>query len=1390
QVGGQLAALGNTIAFNLHGGVTVASAASTGNSIQGNAIFSNGGLGIDLGNDGVTPNDPGDADSGPNNLQNAPQLAAASIAGSESTITGTLNSAANAQFTIEFFASAAADDSDYGEGELFLGAMTVTTGADGNVSFVGEFTGDFTNGRFITATATDADGSTSEFSQALRISTIVVVNTNDSGPGSLRQAILDANASPGLHTIVFNIPATDADFVDVDSALPGGDAEPDAYVITPLSALPALTDSTIIDARTQTSFGGDTNPFGPEIVLDGSGVAAGSGLAGLIVQASNSAVYGLNIQRFRREEIRISNVTNIVVAGNYVATDATGSIAAAGDGPSVTVTNSSKVTIGGSSSVDRNVVISSGTNGIAIDLLDSSENWVAGNRIGTNATGTMAIGHVYMGISIVRGQRNVIGTNGDGFNDETEGNLISGISTKAVSISAAFGDASGNVVAGNLIGVNADGSTAIPNGGVGVFISGGVSNTRIGTNGDGVSDFAERNVISANRLGGIVLKGSGNVVAGNLIGTDAAGMTAISNRSTGVSIDAGASDNRIGTNGDGLSDDAERNVIAGTTANSGVLISGIGTSGNVVAGNLIGTNAMATAAIGNTLAGVAIAQGASNNLVGTNGDGINDSVEGNVISGNADGVSITTGANNNIVAGNHIGTDPSGAIALGNLRGVSIRAAQNNTIGGTEPRAGNIIAFNRDTGVVITNTSAAGNAIRGNRIHHNDELGIDLGDNVTSNGVTPNDLGDPDAGPNNLQNFPELTSSTIVGSRLTMMGTLNSNPSARYTIEFFANRAADDSGYGEGEVFLGATTVMIGPDGYANFIQRFTGDFDDYRFITATATDAAGNTSEFSRALESVVDAANIIDDSDAVGFALSGEWATGGGPGIGRNGNVHLTFGEPWRTDTAAWTFNLSGPGRYRLSATWFTNADFPQLFTDAAPFTVIDTAAGVARGTALVNQKVFPNDFSDAGSDWEDLGVFDITGSSLVVQLTSTTDNATYVVADAIRIERVGDLPAAAEIQVTQDAVDVPDNTGAVSFGSADFNQPIQKTFTISNTGVQPLTLSSPVLVTGAVFSVVTQPAATTLEPGESTTFVVQMNSAAPGFHTAVVIFGNSDTDENPFDFTVSGTVLSTRIIDDGDPGFAADPALFTLGGWGYNAGAGRPGAESDTNYDYVYNINNPDVDEIATWTFNVTPGQYRVSTTWPFSFSAFDDAAPFTIFDGTVAGGIIRGGRNIDQKNTVPDDTFYPDGFGFPPGFGGLARWETIDVVNITGDTLTVLLQAVSTTEYVLADSILIDRLGDLPPGTGIVTFDRGGNSAGGDELAVGQASAAPETNNGRPEAYPTEDIINTAYWNEELDEVAVVLAEDRATDDESVAVELFAGSRGEEREAIELVLAEWL
>src|SRR5262249_54025112 len=165
------------------------------------------------------------------------------------------------------------------------------------------------------------------------------------------------------------------------------------------------------------------------------------------------------------------------------------------------------------------------------------------------------------------------------------------------------------------------------------------------------------NIISGNLAGGIRINGtSSNVVQGNFIGTDVTGTVALGNGGDGGLIANGATNNTIGGNVSGT-----RNIISGNSRD-GIEITGSGTNNNWVAGNFIGTNAAGSAAIltfyTGGVHGVDIAAGAQGNIIGTNSDSVNDAAEGNVISGNPDwGVVITdSGTNNNIVAGNYIGT--------------------------------------------------------------------------------------------------------------------------------------------------------------------------------------------------------------------------------------------------------------------------------------------------------------------------------------------------------------------------------------------------------------------------------------------------------------------------------------------------------------------------------------------------------------------------------------------------------------------------------------------------------------------------------------------------------------------------------------------------------------
>ncbi|MFN2224029.1 MAG: right-handed parallel beta-helix repeat-containing protein, partial [Candidatus Promineifilaceae bacterium] len=152
---------GNTIANNLGAGIVVLSGQN--HDLADNIIYNNGGLGIDLGDDGPTANDPGDSDNGPNNLQNYPVLTGALSAGN--VITGTLVSQPDSQFEVSLFANHSCNVSRYGGGEELLGRIMVTTNSSGEAVFNAAYPEASPGGRVITALATSLDGNTSEFSR-------------------------------------------------------------------------------------------------------------------------------------------------------------------------------------------------------------------------------------------------------------------------------------------------------------------------------------------------------------------------------------------------------------------------------------------------------------------------------------------------------------------------------------------------------------------------------------------------------------------------------------------------------------------------------------------------------------------------------------------------------------------------------------------------------------------------------------------------------------------------------------------------------------------------------------------------------------------------------------------------------------------------------------------------------------------------------------------------------------------------------------------------------------------------------------------------------------------------------------------------------------------------
>ena len=216
----------------------------------------------------------------------------------------------------------------------------------------------------------------------------------------------------------------------------------------------------------------------------------------------------------------------------------------------------------------------------------------------------------------------------------------------------------------------------------------------------------------------------------------------------------------------------------------------------------------------------------------------------NVISGNdLEGV-LVAGADNR-VQGNFIGTAADGSGDLGNdTEGVQI-SIRDNTIGGTESGAANTIARNGGSGVLIDTSTAVGNSLLSNEIFANGGLGIDL----NNDGVTLNDTDDPDTGENNLQNFPVIDSATWNSTTdlTTINGTLNSNPGQTFRIQcFLTGNQPDASGHGEGAVLLDTTSRSTNSEGNATF-ECDTQEDVGGREVTATATnDSTGDTSEFS----------------------------------------------------------------------------------------------------------------------------------------------------------------------------------------------------------------------------------------------------------------------------------------------------------------------------------------------------------------------------------------------------------------------------------------------------------------------------------------------------------------------------------------------------------------
>jgi len=405
----------------------------------------------------------------------------------------------------------------------------------------------------------------------LLFSTFTVTNTNDSGSGSLRQAILNANKTTAADTIKF--------------AIGSG-----AKTISPVTALPAISQPTIVDGSSQPGFAGK-----PLIEISGS--KAGSNKDGLKLTGSGITVKNLVINKFGGSGIFIYSKGGNKITGCYLGVDRAGSLDYGNNAHGIII-QSPNNTIGGTSSADRNVISGNGGAGVFLYTSSANHNKILGNYIGTDAGGTKSIKN-HNGVQINGGGYNTVGGTAAGSKNVLSGNEHDGV------LMVTSGS-SNNSVQGNYIGTNSSGTAKLGNGWYGVEIS--QPNNSVGG-----TTSAARNVISGNGYAGVVVylsTGVNNRVEGNFIGTDYTGTKDLGNTGAGVDITNGAKNNIIGG-----STSASRNIICGND------LFGVGiynsSSGNMVQNNYIGITASGMTLL-NSKNAVLVSDGSSGNTFKSN----------------------------------------------------------------------------------------------------------------------------------------------------------------------------------------------------------------------------------------------------------------------------------------------------------------------------------------------------------------------------------------------------------------------------------------------------------------------------------------------------------------------------------------------------------------------------------------------------------------------------------------------------------------------------------------------------------------------------------------------------------------------------------------------------
>jgi hypothetical protein len=654
--------------------------------------------------------------------------------------------------------------------------------------------------------------------RAASAASYLVTSAADSGAGTLRQAIVSANTNAGPDTITF--------------AIGSG-----VQRINLASGLPAVTDAVTIDGTAPGTF--------PTQVVAVYGTSAGGDCLALSSH-TGSTVRKLVITDCRAagaSALHINGGGSHVVEGNLLGTDPTGELSLTNQIGVLIDGGSTHNTIGGTTAAQRNVISGNTLDAVILDGTGTTANTILGNYIGLDAGGAQAVRNAQNGITV----RSPATGNTIGGTTAGAGNVISGQDGSCIEL-----DSTGNLVQGNFLGTDAAGLNGLTLAGSGVYVLG--DGNTIGGTATGAG-----NLISGNTTGlAIYVLRSNTTVQGNRIGTSADGMSAIAN-------------------GDGVVMIGNDNVVGGTVAGAGNLISGNGNwaielqgEGNSAQGNTIGTALGGVTPLSN-FGGIWV-QGNGNIIGGTSAAARN-------IIDDSEQQGIYLQGSGNVVQGNYIGVGSDGTTPMGNQgNGIEVVGGAfpdaggtmgQNVIGGTAAGEGNVIANNGGGGVVVDQTGAT---IEGNSIYGNGHLGVDLGgDGVTMNHPCGS------TGPNDLQSFPVTVKATGSPTGLDVSGTLSSCPNSTFHVEVFVTPTADPSGFGQGQALLGTADVTTDASGAASWNVTNSSVPWAGAQISATATNAKGETSEFGPDLRF-----GLASDGGAGDSGVDAAQGDGGGPSEG----------------------------------------------------------------------------------------------------------------------------------------------------------------------------------------------------------------------------------------------------------------------------------------------------------------------------------------------------------------------------------------------------------------------------------------------------------------------------------------------------------------------------